>query len=229
MSLSEQILASSESLPANEHVISELEPEIASTIGTHEDARSPYPAMQRFRVPRSRQSSLLTSAIDSAAEPIEAYDVAPHMRIGTQSNEARFKVGSRRGSRSASAIITPQEMSEPSMFDRSALDTLSADTLAEKFHQPSTGEKARATRAPSRGASMDLGDGAASPAFNVNSRHTFRKPPSRGSSLSLGNVLGGTSDGPGLLNTINETFEKDLAAARGNKAGDTHVPGDFPK
>lgn len=79
---------------------------------------------------------------------------------------------------------------------------------------------------------MDLGDGSASPsnpAFNPTQRHNFRKPPSRGSSLSVGNVLGGGGDGHGLLNTINETFEKDLAAALGNKAGDRHVPGDFPE
>lgn len=210
----------------------DLEPNVSSVVGTHEDARSPYPAAQRFRVPRSRQGSLMSPTPDAAGEPLEAYDVAPHMRVGTQSNEARYKVGSRRGSRSASVIATPQESLEPSLFDRSALDSLSADSLAVKLNQPSTGEKARARRTPSRGASMDLGDGSASPsnpAFNPTQRHNFRKPPSRGSSLSVGNVLGGGGDGHGLLNTINETFEKDLAAALGNKAGDRHVPGDFPE
>jgi hypothetical protein len=243
MSLSEQILAGGISAGASSTSVNQvgiadkttddLEPNVHVVVGTHDDARSPYPAAQRFRVPRSRQGSLISPTPDAVSEPLEAYDVAPHMRVGTQSNEARYKVGSRRGSRSASIAATPQESHEPSMFDRSALDTLSADMLASKLNEPSTGEKARARRPPSRGASMDLGDGTSSPgspAFNVNARHNFRKPPSRGSSLSLGSVLGGVGgDGHNLLNTISETFEKDLAAAKGNKPGDTHVPGDFPK
>lgn len=206
----------------------DLEPHQAAAIGCHDDTTSPYPAAQRFRVPKSRQGSLMT-APETITEPMEAYDAAPHLRIGTQSNEARYKVGnSRRGSRTASQIATPQESLNTSEFNRSALDTLSADSLASKLNEPSQGEKARARRAPSRGASMDLADGGAgqiaSPAFNVNQRHGFRKPPSRGSSMSLAGPLGGGGDTHGFLNTISE----DLAAAKGNQPGDKHIPGEFP-
>jgi len=234
MSLSDQIMATTggdSSADAAGLVHKDFEPNPHMAMGTHDDISSPYPAVQRFRVPRSRQASLLTPASETVAEPLESYDVAPHLRIGTQSIEDRYKVGSRRGSRSASVIATPQESLEPSMFDHSALDTLSADTLASKLNQASTGEKARARRPPSRGASMDLGDGTsspASPAFNVNQRHTFRKPPSRGSSLSLGSLTP-SNDAHNLLNTISETFEKDLAAAKGNQTNDKHVPGEYPK
>lgn len=233
MSLSEQIMASDTPHIAGSSgdvVHRDLEPLSHSTIGTHDDTSSPYPAVQRFRVSRSRQGSMAATP-ELVAEPIESYDVAPHMRVGTQSNEARFKVGSRRGSRSASQVATPQEHLFDSGFVRSPLDTLSADSLASKLTQPSSGEKSRARRTPSRGASMDLGDGTASPvtpAFNVNSRHAFRKPPSRGSSLSIGNTAAANGDAHNLLNTISETFEKDLAAAKGNQANDKHVPGEFP-
>lgn len=233
MSLSDQIMLGGvgDSNGVDNRALRDLEPNPHSTVGTHQDSNSPYPAAQRFRVPRSRQGSLLHTP-ELVAEPLEAYDVAPHMRVGTQSNEARYKVGSRRGSRTASQIATPQESLETGVFNRSALDTLSADTLASKLNQPSSGEKARARRAPSRGASMDLGDSntaPSSPAFNVNQRHAFRKPPSRGSSLSLGGPLGGPSDVHNLLNTISETFEKDLAAAKGNQPGDHHTSGEYPQ
>lgn len=241
MSLSDQILATDSSGAG----LADLEPLQATTVGLHDDNTSPYPAMHRFRVPRSRQCSLMATP-EPVAEPMEAYDVAPHMRVGTQSNEARYKVGSRRGSRTASQVATPQECLHTGEFDRSALDGLSADSLASKLNEPSQGEKARARRPPSRSASIDLADGAASPAFNVNQRHTFRKPPSRGSSMSLSNPLGGAGDGTGFLNTISEdlaaakntiaedlaivqdTLAKDYAAAKGNQPGDKHIPGEFP-
>ncbi|ORY84463.1 hypothetical protein BCR37DRAFT_378497 [Protomyces lactucae-debilis] len=228
MSLSDQILGTA---PSN-NSLADLESAALIAKGTHSDAVSPYPHAQRFKV-TSRQASvdhLASPAVSTMAD----YDVAPHLRVGTQSNEARYKVPSRKNSRSASGVATPQgqQSEQPSevAFDHSALDDLSAAQVAQKLSQVSVGERARGT--PSRGTSIDLQDGATasgtrSPAFKINQRQTFRGPPSRGSSLSLG-AGGGAGDEKGLLGTIAETFEKDLAAAKGNSPGDTHVPGEYP-
>lgn len=185
-----------------------VQPRRASVV--HSGAATPLTGSQ-YRAPQRKMSlsdQIMMSSTPAASniEPLAAYDAAPHIRIGTQSNEARYKVGSRRGSQSASGVNTPSDAT----MQQSALDSTTSDTLAARLKEPSTGEKARA-RTPSRGASFD----------------NLRKPPSRGSSLSLGGQ-GGT-ESPNLLNTINEAFEKDLAAAKGNQPGDAHIPGEFPK
>jgi hypothetical protein len=233
MSLSDQILAGG----AAPSALSGLESADMSVKGTQSDAVSPYPHSQRFRV-ASRQAS-----VDNLAGPATTsmadYDVAPHMRVGTQSNEARYKVPSRKNSRSASGIASPQVAgnvvaSPPTAdniaFEHSALDDLSAAQVAQKLSQISPGEQAR-LRGPSRSGSIDLQDGASgtrSPAFKINQRQTFRGPPSRSSSLSIGTPGGATGEDKGPLGTIAESFERDLAAARGNVKGDTHVPGEYP-
>ncbi|BFZ56356.1 phosphatidylinositol 4,5-bisphosphate-binding protein [Savitreella phatthalungensis] len=223
MSLSEQILAGP-GLAAQDSRHQEFEP-----LGDA-SPQDGHAAAARYRVsqPPSRQASIDVIADQSLA----AHDAAPHMRIGTQTKEDRYKVGSRRGSRSNSGVATPLE----GALGGSSLETTSTEAIAARLAQSS----GKPRRTPSRSGSLDLGDGSAatgtagassgnaSPGFKINEARTFRKPPSRGSSLSMGGPTGQTADG-NVLTSISEAFERDLAAAKGNQAGDTHIPGEFPR
>lgn len=228
MSLSDQIMGAAPLDPSRrDSVQQDLEPNATARHGVHSDHVSPYPAAERYRIGQSasRQGTIDNTVPDTS---LAAFDVAPHMRIGTQSHDDRYKVGSRRGSRSASGVSTPLE---GGLGGHTSLDASASEVLASRLAQQAATDRTR-RRPPSRSGSLDLGDGASSPgpAFKIGEGRQFRRPPSRGSSLSISNTPGGGGqDGANVLTAISESFERDLAAAKGNQPGDRHIPGEYPQ
>ena len=232
MSLSDQIMGAAPLTgpTRRDSVQQDLEPDSIARHGTHADHTSPYPAAERYRISQtpSRQGTVDASLEDNS---LAAFDVAPHMRIGTQTHEDRYKVNSqsRRGSRSASGISTPLD---GGLGGHTPLDATASDVLASRLAQQVSGDRTNRRKPPSRSGSLDLGDGTTPspqlPGFKINEQRQFRKPPSRGSSLSISQTPTGDG-GPSVLAAISESFERDLAAAKGNQPGDRHVPGEFPE